>query len=202
MYSSAVNWWVGAVYSSALVSWCCVQLCSGELVLCTALLWWVGVVYSSTLVSWCCVQLYSGELVLCTALLWWVGAVYSSTLVSWCCVQLYSGELVLCTALLWWVGAVYSSTLVSWCCAAVTCWNVDWPENNVAEPKADKCLSSTSHFSLFNNVLGFFCSLTKRDYPQNWHVLFCPNKQLSFQPFMCGPCFRMLAVTQFHMFYI
>ena len=34
-------------------------------------------------------------------------------------------------------------------------------ENNIAEPKADKHLSSTSHFSLFNNVLGLFCSLTK-----------------------------------------
>ena len=34
-------------------------------------------------------------------------------------------------------------------------------ENNIAEPKADKRLSSTSHFSLFNNVFGLFCSLTK-----------------------------------------
>ena len=34
-------------------------------------------------------------------------------------------------------------------------------ENSVAQPKADKRLSSTSHFSLFNNVLGLFCSLTK-----------------------------------------
>ena len=28
-------------------------------------------------------------------------------------------------------------------------------ENNIAQPKADKCLSSTSHFSPFNRCLSF-----------------------------------------------
>ena len=30
-----------------------------------------------------------------------------------------------------------------------------------------------------------FCSLIKGDYPEHSHVVFCPNKLRSFEPFVC-----------------
>ena len=30
-----------------------------------------------------------------------------------------------------------------------------------------------------------FCSLLKGITPENLHIVFCPNKQCSFEPFMC-----------------
>ena len=32
-----------------------------------------------------------------------------------------------------------------------------------------------------------FCSLIK-EYLENWHVVFCPNKQPSFEPLLCLDC--------------
>ena len=47
-------------------------------------------------------------------------------------------------------------------------------ENNTAEPKTDKLRSSPSQL--------LFCTLIKGI---NSHVIFCPNKQSSCEPFMC-----------------
>ena len=47
-----------------------------------------------------------------------------------------------------------------------------------------KCLSS-SHCSPFNCCLSIILSLDKRDYTETLHAEFCPNKQSSFEPFMC-----------------
>ena len=58
-------------------------------------------------------------------------------------------------------------------------------ENNKAQPKADKCPSSTSHFPPFNCCLSVILYLNKGDYLKNVHVLFCPNKWRSFEPFLC-----------------
>ena len=52
-------------------------------------------------------------------------------------------------------------------------------ENNVAQPKANKRPSSTSHFSLFN-CLSVVLWLDKGDHPENWHVVFPPDKYRSF----------------------
>ena len=47
-----------------------------------------------------------------------------------------------------------------------------------------------SHTCKTINLIG----LDKGDYLDNSHVVFCPNKQRSFEPFMFGSCFRTLAV--------
>ena len=62
--------------------------------------------------------------------------------------------------------------------------------------KQDKCLtlSSPSHFSLFNCCLSVVLWLDKGDYLENSHLVFCPNKQCSFKPFMCLDL--LLAFTQ------
>ena len=44
---------------------------------------------------------------------------------------------------------------------------------------------STSHFSQFNCCLNVVLQLDKGDYPENSHVVFCPNKQRSFEPLTC-----------------
>ena len=63
-------------------------------------------------------------------------------------------------------------------------------ENNTAQPKTDKWFSSPSHFSsffsLFDCCLSVVLSLDKGDYLENMQVVFCPNKQHSFKPFMCS----------------
>ena len=42
-------------------------------------------------------------------------------------------------------------------------------------------------FSTFNCclTLSVVSELDKGDYPENSHVVFCPNKQRSFEPFIC-----------------
>ena len=40
-------------------------------------------------------------------------------------------------------------------------------------------------FSLFNCCLSVVLWLDEGDYPRNWYVVFCPNKQLYFEPFVC-----------------
>ena len=47
-------------------------------------------------------------------------------------------------------------------------------ENNIVQPKPDKCFSSTSHFSL-TVVEVSFCSFIKETNPKI-HVVVCPNK--------------------------
>ena len=46
--------------------------------------------------------------------------------------------------------------------------------------KADEWFSSQSHFfhcfSLFNSCLGVVSLLDRGDYPENLHVVLCPNK--------------------------
>ena len=41
------------------------------------------------------------------------------------------------------------------------------------------------HFSPFNCCLSVVLQLEKGDYPENSHVVFCPNKRRSFEPFVC-----------------
>ena len=46
-----------------------------------------------------------------------------------------------------------------------------------------------------NGGLSVVLLFEKREYPQNLHAVFCPNKQRYFEPFyVFGSCFRMLAV--------
>ena len=40
-------------------------------------------------------------------------------------------------------------------------------------------------FSLFNCCLSVVLQLDKGHYPENLQVVFCPNKQHSFEPFTC-----------------
>ena len=67
-------------------------------------------------------------------------------------------------------------------------------KDNLAQLKADKWYSSTSHSSLFNCCLSMcvFCVLLdKGHYLENVHAVFCPNKQHSSELFMClGPFSR------------
>ena len=60
-------------------------------------------------------------------------------------------------------------------------------ENNMAQSKTDKWLLISSSFSSFfavNCCLSVVLELNKGDYPENVHVVFCPNKWCSFKPFM------------------
>ena len=57
-------------------------------------------------------------------------------------------------------------------------------ENNTAQPKTDKQPSFPSNFSWFFTISVDF-QLDKGEYPENAHVVFCHNKQRSFEPFMC-----------------
>ena len=50
--------------------------------------------------------------------------------------------------------------------------------------KRDKWLSSPSHFSSFNCSLSVVLYVDK-NCPENWHVVFCPNKKHPFEPFVC-----------------
>ena len=66
--------------------------------------------------------------------------------------------------------------LVKLCCFRVQC--------------LEECLASLSipFFVVFHRltvVYASFCSLKKGDYPENSHVVFCPNKQRSFESVMC-----------------
>ena len=58
-------------------------------------------------------------------------------------------------------------------------------ENNLAQPKADKCFSSTSHFPPFHCCLSVLLYLNKGHYLKNVHILFCSNKRHSLEPFLC-----------------
>ena len=66
-------------------------------------------------------------------------------------------------------------------------------ENNLVHPKQ---ISGSAlhlffffffyiHFPPFNCCLNVVLWLDKGDYPENSHVVFCPYKQRSFQPFTC-----------------
>ena len=57
-------------------------------------------------------------------------------------------------------------------------------ENNIAQPKAGKCPSSASRFPPFSCCLSVVLLPDCEDYPENLHVVFCPNKQRSFEPLM------------------
>ena len=46
-----------------------------------------------------------------------------------------------------------------------------------------QCLKE--YLSPFNCCLSVVLHLDKGDYPEISHVVFCPNKQRSFEPFMC-----------------
>ena len=59
---------------------------------------------------------------------------------------------------------------------------------DIAHPQKDKWISSPSNFFSFlpfNCCLSVVLLLDKEDYPKNLHVVFCPNKQRYFVPFMC-----------------
>ena len=63
--------------------------------------------------------------------------------------------------------------------------NLTGHENSSAHPKTGQWFSSPSLFSLFFSltlVLVLFCGLITLLY---LHVVFCPNKQRSFELFMC-----------------
>ena len=62
---------------------------------------------------------------------------------------------------------------------------VSWRFCSIAQPKADKCPSSASHLPPFICCLSVVLYLDKGDYPENSHVVFCPDKLRSFEPFMC-----------------
>ena len=58
---------------------------------------------------------------------------------------------------------------------------------DTAQSKKVQRISSPSHFSTFFAVLIVkvsFC-IDKGDYTDNWHGVFCPNKERYFEPFMC-----------------
>ena len=50
--------------------------------------------------------------------------------------------------------------------------------------------NDASRFSPFNCCSSVVLELDKRDYPEHSHVMFCPNKQRSLEPFMCLDCHR------------
>ena len=59
-------------------------------------------------------------------------------------------------------------------------------KNSIAQPKTDKCLSSTYYVPPFNCCLGVILQLDKGGYPRNSHVVFSPNKQrCSFFNLLC-----------------
>ena len=57
------------------------------------------------------------------------------------------------------------------------------PETTELSWKHIKRLSSTSHFSILNCCLSVVSLLDKGHYPENSHVVFCSNKQRSFELF-------------------
>ena len=57
--------------------------------------------------------------------------------------------------------------------------------NSTAQPKLDRCLSSTSHCSPSDCCLSVVLEFDKGDYSQSSHVVFCPNEYHSFEPFLC-----------------
>ena len=80
------------------------------------------------------------------------------------------------------------------CCFHVQCLDLSVHEDNIAEPKTGKRLTLTfpSHFShrlsLFNCCLSVILYLDKGDYSKHSHVMFCPDKQHSFEPFNSFMC--------------
>ena len=55
----------------------------------------------------------------------------------------------------------------------------------MVQPKVDTCLSSASHFSPLTCRLSVVLQPDKGDYRENSRVVFCPNKERSFEPFIC-----------------
>ena len=51
-------------------------------------------------------------------------------------------------------------------------------------------------FSLFNCCLSVVLQFDKGNYPENLHVVFCPNKQRSFESFMCLDLINQSALTR------
>ena len=61
------------------------------------------------------------------------------------------------------------------------------------------CISFFHCFSSFNCCLNVVLWLDEGDYPENVHAVFCPNKQLYSEPFMCFDlvleCYQSFFVT-------
>ena len=74
-------------------------------------------------------------------------------------------------------------------CPVLGSWNSlpsTGQKNDIAPSKAGiKCPGSTSHFSPFNCCLSVVLYLDEGDCSENVHLVFCPNKQRSFEPFVC-----------------
>ena len=100
------------------------------------------------------------------------------------------------------------SVCVSCVCVCVVCvcvfncfvfflkWTILPSIGHFFKPKK-LCMSSFHRFLPFFHCLVSFHKLDKGDYPENSHVVFCPNKQRYFEPFMW---FRTLAVIIISLF--